>query len=208
MFFVHPAVQNLIKQIFTWYVLPHLLSGCKPPCLLCYFLMYPHFFQPKHIKDKGCYFLIYPHFFQPKHIQDTGCYFLTYPHFFQPKHIQDTWCYFLIYPHFFQPKHIQDTWWKMHEQQENGGRSRKLRSRKWRSRKTEMSKYLQLLSSQYFCIIILWLLKSGITMLIHKKDDIEFVTEFPCLLGHPVVKEIRSGAVIVLHVQTFVQTIR
>ena len=25
-------------------------------------------------------------------------------------------------------------------------------------------------------------------MLIHKKDDIEFVTEFPCLLGHPVVK--------------------
>ena len=35
-------------------------------------------------------------------------------------------------------------------------------------------------------IIILWLLKSGITMLIHKKDDIEFVTKFPCLLGHPV----------------------
>ena len=29
--------------------------------------------------------------------------------------------------------------------------------------------------------------KSGITMLIHNKDDIEFVTEFPCLLGHPVV---------------------
>ena len=24
------------------------------------------------------------------------------------------------------------------------------------------------------------------TMLIHNKDDIEFVTEFPCLLGHPV----------------------
>ena len=24
------------------------------------------------------------------------------------------------------------------------------------------------------------------TMLIHKKDNIEFVTEFPCLLGHPV----------------------
>ena len=23
-------------------------------------------------------------------------------------------------------------------------------------------------------------------MLIHKKDDIEFVTEFLCLLGHPV----------------------
>ena len=35
-------------------------------------------------------------------------------------------------------------------------------------------------------IIILWLLKSGITMLIHNKDDIQFVTEFPCLLGHPV----------------------
>ena len=26
-------------------------------------------------------------------------------------------------------------------------------------------------------------LKSGITMLIHNKEDIEFVTEFPCLLG-------------------------
>ena len=23
-------------------------------------------------------------------------------------------------------------------------------------------------------------------MLIHNKDDTEFVTEFPCLLGHPV----------------------
>ena len=30
-------------------------------------------------------------------------------------------------------------------------------------------------------------LKLGITMLIHKKDDIEFVTEFPCLLAHPVL---------------------
>ena len=30
-------------------------------------------------------------------------------------------------------------------------------------------------------------LKLGITMLLHKKDDIEFVTEFPCLLGHPVL---------------------
>ena len=30
-------------------------------------------------------------------------------------------------------------------------------------------------------------LKLGITMLIHNKDDIEFVTEFPCFLGHPVV---------------------
>ena len=25
-------------------------------------------------------------------------------------------------------------------------------------------------------------------MLIHNKDDIEFVTEFPCLLGNPVVQ--------------------
>ena len=33
---------------------------------------------------------------------------------------------------------------------------------------------------------MLWLLKLGITMLISNKDDIEFVTEFPCLLGHPV----------------------
>ena len=29
-------------------------------------------------------------------------------------------------------------------------------------------------------------LKLGITMLIHNKNDIEFVTEFPCFLGHPV----------------------
>jgi len=29
-------------------------------------------------------------------------------------------------------------------------------------------------------------LKLGITMLIHNTDDIEFVTEFPCFLGHPV----------------------
>ena len=35
-------------------------------------------------------------------------------------------------------------------------------------------------------VIILWLLKSGVTMLIYNKHDIEFVTEFPCLLGHPV----------------------
>ena len=36
--------------------------------------------------------------------------------------------------------------------------------------------------------MILLLLKLGITMLIHNKDDIEFVTEFPCFLGHPVSK--------------------
>ena len=30
-------------------------------------------------------------------------------------------------------------------------------------------------------------LKSGITLLIYNKDDIEFVTEFPCLLGHVVL---------------------
>jgi len=29
-------------------------------------------------------------------------------------------------------------------------------------------------------MIILWVLKLGLTMLIHTKDDIEFVTEFPC----------------------------
>ena len=41
-------------------------------------------------------------------------------------------------------------------------------------------------------IIILWLFKLGITMLIHNKDDIEFVTEFPCFLGHPVYKVVIS----------------
>ena len=29
-------------------------------------------------------------------------------------------------------------------------------------------------------------LKLDITMLIHIKDDIQFVIEFPCFLGHPV----------------------
>ena len=27
------------------------------------------------------------------------------------------------------------------------------------------------------------------TMLIHNKDDIQFVTEFPCFLGHPVLSQ-------------------
>ena len=30
-------------------------------------------------------------------------------------------------------------------------------------------------------------MKSAITMVIYNKDDIDFVTEFPCLSGHPVV---------------------
>ena len=30
-------------------------------------------------------------------------------------------------------------------------------------------------------------------MLIHNKDDIEFVTEFPCFLGHPVGEEKGGG---------------
>ena len=29
-------------------------------------------------------------------------------------------------------------------------------------------------------------------MLIHNKDDIEFVTEFPCLLGHPVQYKVKQ----------------
>ena len=33
-------------------------------------------------------------------------------------------------------------------------------------------------------------MKLGITMLIHNKDDIEFVTEFPCLLGHPAYQHL------------------
>ena len=31
-------------------------------------------------------------------------------------------------------------------------------------------------------------MKLGITMLIHNKDDIEFVTKFPCSLGDPESK--------------------
>ena len=35
-------------------------------------------------------------------------------------------------------------------------------------------------------------MKLGITMLIHNKDDIEFVTEFPCFSGHPVETNLRK----------------
>ena len=37
---------------------------------------------------------------------------------------------------------------------------------------------------------MLGLLKLGITMLIHNKDDIKFVTELPSFLGHPVHKKV------------------
>ena len=33
---------------------------------------------------------------------------------------------------------------------------------------------------------MIWLLKLGITMLTHSTDDIEFVTELPCFMGHPL----------------------
>ena len=33
---------------------------------------------------------------------------------------------------------------------------------------------------KYSILIILWLLKLGIIVLINNKDDIQFVTEFPC----------------------------
>ena len=33
-------------------------------------------------------------------------------------------------------------------------------------------------------------------MLIHNKDDIEFVTEFPCFLGHPVFMNIGLSSVV------------
>ena len=39
---------------------------------------------------------------------------------------------------------------------------------------------------------MLWLLKLGITMQILSKDDIEFDTEFPCLLGHTVYVSVIS----------------
>ena len=38
---------------------------------------------------------------------------------------------------------------------------------------------------------VLWLLKLGITMLIHNKDDNELVAEFPSSLGHPVKATIK-----------------
>ena len=36
----------------------------------------------------------------------------------------------------------------------------------------------------------------GITMLINGKDDILFVTEFPCFLGHPVEYKLCSKKVL------------
>ena len=40
-------------------------------------------------------------------------------------------------------------------------------------------------------------MKLGITMLIHNKDDIEFVTEFPCFLGHPVHSNVFSFTTVI-----------
>ena len=45
-----------------------------------------------------------------------------------------------------------------------------------------------------------WLLKLGTTLLIHNKDDIEFVTEFPCFLGHPV--SLQPSVVVLRYFQT------
>ena len=36
-------------------------------------------------------------------------------------------------------------------------------------------------------------MKLGITSLIHSKDDIKFVTEFPGLLGHPVYRVVNNN---------------
>ena len=44
-------------------------------------------------------------------------------------------------------------------------------------------------------------MKLGITMLILNQDDIEFVTEFPCSLGHPVDRKIDDTAMQFLLVQ-------
>ena len=37
-------------------------------------------------------------------------------------------------------------------------------------------------------------------MLIHNKDDIEFVTEFPCFLGHPVYQFNYNAKIKQLHI--------
>ena len=50
-------------------------------------------------------------------------------------------------------------------------------------------------------MIILWLVKSGITMLSHNKDDNQFVSEFPSFLEHPVLWQIsihKSGLLLKL----------
>ena len=48
-------------------------------------------------------------------------------------------------------------------------------------------------------------MKLGITMLIHNKDDIEFVTEFPCFLGHPVHCTLENLYLIILYLSSFSQ---
>ena len=48
---------------------------------------------------------------------------------------------------------------------------------------------------------IIWLLKLGITILIHNKDDIEFFTEFSCLLRHSVHKKIAFKSLLLLRLR-------
>ena len=42
------------------------------------------------------------------------------------------------------------------------------------------------------CFSSLFILKLGNTTLILYKDDLEFVSEFPCLLGHPVLSMVQK----------------
>ena len=49
-------------------------------------------------------------------------------------------------------------------------------------------------------------LKLGITMLLKNKDDIQFVTEFPCLLGHPVHLRILSLGKQAISIYTLLKT--
>ena len=51
---------------------------------------------------------------------------------------------------------------------------------------TSLQSYTLFIKKTLADTIILWLLNLGITMLIHNKDDIVFVTEFPWFLGQPV----------------------
>ena len=44
-------------------------------------------------------------------------------------------------------------------------------------------------------------------MLIHNKDDIEFVTEFPCFLKHLVQYELKDGFSLVIHAAGLVNTL-
>ena len=69
------------------------------------------------------------------------------------------------------------------------------------------SKHKQTKCEQQTKLIQITAFSVGITILnqrIIRKDDIEFVTEFPCLLGHPVSSSVQDGSFTLFEKRPFV----